>query len=73
MRGLIDEISKVDYLQTQGFPEGVTLDMDKLMVCGHSFGGVASIATAQCDDRVKVCLALDPWLMTIKNEDYQTY
>ena len=45
-----------------GFPQGVTLALDKLVLAGHSFGGMTAIATARLDKRVKACLTLDPWL-----------
>ena len=43
------------------FPEGVSLDLNKLTLSGHSLGGITVIGTAVRDARIKVCLPLDPW------------
>jgi hypothetical protein len=45
------------------FPVGVNLNLDKLIMSGHSFGGMTAIdATRLEPDRIKVCLTMDPWL-----------
>jgi cephalosporin-C deacetylase-like acetyl esterase len=38
------------------------MDTNKLIVSGHSFGGMTAIATAKIDKRVKACCVLDGWL-----------
>lgn len=43
-----------------GFPDGVKLDLDKLIVGGHSFGGITCLDTVKKDGRFKGCLTLDP-------------
>lgn len=43
------------------FPEGVSLDLGKLTVSGHSLGGITAIGAAVRDARIKVCLPMDPW------------
>jgi platelet-activating factor acetylhydrolase len=43
------------------FPEGVGLDLNKLAINGHSFGGITCIGSAVKDRRIKVCLPMDPW------------
>ena len=45
--------------------------MDKLIVMGHSFGGSTAVAAAISDNRVKACLAMDPWL--IVTEDLKSW
>lgn len=71
MRALIqelsDEVTREAILRGKlRFPEGVTLDMDKLTMCGHSFGGMTCIETShQEPERVKACMTLDPWLYTM--------
>lgn len=63
VRSLIDEISHPNFMQKIGFPEGVSLNLDKLIVSGHSFGGMTAIDTSVNEpERVKVCLTFDPWL-----------
>jgi pimeloyl-ACP methyl ester carboxylesterase len=65
---LIDEISKPNFLQKKlNFPDNIKLNLDKLIVAGHSFGGVTAIGASEYDKRVKACLTLDPWLLPIKN------
>ena len=31
-------------------------------MAGHSFGGMTSLAVAECDDRIKGVFTMDPWL-----------
>lgn len=60
---LIEDISDPKYPQKLlGFPDGVTIDMEKLVLGGHSFGGMTAIEVARHDERVKVVFSLDPWL-----------
>lgn len=64
--GFIDDLSEPNFLQnTLGFDEGIELDLNRLIVGGHSFGGVTAIAVSQQDTRVKACFSLDPWLWCI--------
>jgi pimeloyl-ACP methyl ester carboxylesterase len=66
---LIDELQNPKFLQDKlGFPSNFTLNLNKLIVGGHSFGGVSAIGLANADKRVKACITLDPWLLAIKNE-----
>lgn len=46
----------------------IKVDLDNLVVLGHSMGGATAILTAQQDPRVKVCVALDPAFMTLPEE-----
>jgi pimeloyl-ACP methyl ester carboxylesterase len=48
-----------------GFDESVTIDLDRLIVGGHSFGGMTAIATAHEDPRVKAIFGFDPWLWVV--------
>lgn len=51
-----------DFLQTRlGFSSHAKLDMSRLIVGGHSFGGITAITVAERDERVKACVTLDPW------------
>ena len=71
MSSLIDELFEEDFLQTKlGFSRRFSIDIDKIIVNGHSFGAITSLATAVLDKRVKVTLALDPWFFPVSNLDY---
>ena len=66
---LIDEISTKGFMSdVLAFPPNVTLKMDKLVISGHSAGGMTAILTAMKDDRIKVCLPMDPWFFPFQNE-----
>lgn len=65
-KSLIDALFEDKFPQTElGFEEGVELELDKLIVGGHSFGGMTAIAMSECDERVKATVTLDPWLWVI--------
>lgn len=63
---MIDEILEPDFCTIKlNFPQGVKIDENKIIVNGHSFGGITSNATAIEDERVKVSLSLDPWFFPV--------
>jgi hypothetical protein len=71
VKQFIDEISSdsgSSLLRRLGFPSNVTLDMDKLILSGHSFGGMTAVKVANTDSRVKLCATLDPWFFTYNEE-----
>ena len=71
---MIDEIEQKNILKDLDFETCPELDMDKLIVAGHSFGGATAIKTAWEDKRVKCVLTMDPWLLPIKKTiESQTY
>ncbi|BES92641.1 Platelet-activating factor acetylhydrolase, isoform II [Nesidiocoris tenuis] len=47
--------------------EGI-LDLDKISMMGHSFGGATTLLTISNDDRIKCGVILDCWMYPIKNE-----
>ena len=58
---LIKEISPKFFLQDQlDFPKNYSLDMSKLAMTGHSFGGTAAIMAAARNPEIKACLTMDP-------------
>lgn len=67
MRGLITETLSDLHELTQ-FPEWVKVDKDRVITCGHSFGGITVLSTAFEDTRVKATLTMDPWTF-VKNDD----
>ena len=73
---LIDEFHSCNWLSEKlGFPESVTLDLNKMIVAGQSFGGSATIFSA-CEDttgRIKAICTLDAWLWPTITMDYKTW
>lgn len=63
LRILVDELhSNHNFLQKRlGFPKGVKLDLEKLVMAGHSFGGSSALNVTVTDPRVKACVVGDPW------------
>jgi pimeloyl-ACP methyl ester carboxylesterase len=46
--------------------EEVNIDLQKLVLVGHSFGGIGSIEACQSGDfakKVRACVALDPGIL----------
>ena len=65
---LIDCISKPDFLQNGLlFSSEAKLDLDKLVMSGHSFGGSTSINVANSDPRIKCMFTQDAWLRPLTN------
>lgn len=63
---LLDDVSQPNCAQELcGFGPNVRIDLDNLMMTGHSFGGVTAIEVASIDSRVKYLLTLDPWVWVI--------
>lgn len=64
----MDEMSEEGFLQKKlsYFSEYLALDLDKIIVDGHSHGAMTSLAVAAAEpERVKACLALDPWFFGV--------
>jgi dienelactone hydrolase len=55
-------------LKKLGFSEKVQIDTSRLIITGHSFGGITAINLAKSDARIKLCATLDPWLYAYHNE-----
>ena len=65
---LIDDISKPNFM-SRFFPsQDVQLDLNKLIMAGHSMGGAAAVRTAEADQRVKCLLTLDAWTWPVSRE-----
>lgn len=68
IQDLMDEFSAKNFLQKKlsYFSEFVSLDLDKIIVDGHSHGATTSLAVAAAEpERIKACLALDPWMFGV--------
>lgn len=63
----MDELEDPEYI-TRKLDVSFKLDLDKLIVSGHSFGGGTCYAVAAEDKRFKACLPLDPWLLPISDK-----
>lgn len=45
------------------------LDLDDLIMMGHSFGGATALSTVSKRKEFKYCILLDPWMFPIKDEE----
>jgi pimeloyl-ACP methyl ester carboxylesterase len=69
VKELIDTISQPGFLQSAfDFPPSAYLDAEKLVLGGHSFGGMTALSVAEKDPRVKLVFTLDPWIW-VRQED----
>lgn len=58
----IDELLEPGFLQAKlGFPDNTSLDTERLIMNGHSLGASTSFVESIQDERVKCCLAMDPY------------
>ena len=48
--------------------KGVSLDLSRLVLMGHSFGGATALKTATEDNRVACVAVLDPWIFPLYKE-----
>ena len=62
---LVQELhDRPDYLQSElNFPESIALDLSKLTMIGHSFGGMTALKVCAVEPRIKACLTMDPWFI----------
>ena len=66
---LIDELYQKNFVdEVLGFTDGATLDLNKLVMAGHSMGGATAIRVGEADPRVKCVLTFDPWLLALSKE-----
>ena len=63
---IIDKIEKFQLIE--GDDLWNIIDLDKIGVFGHSFGGGTSLVTAYNDNRIDASLALDGWIEPVPNE-----
>lgn len=71
VKALIDELmldSGKHLMRRLGFPDKVEIDTSRLIISGHSFGGITAINMAKEDPRIKLCATLDPWLFAHHKE-----
>ncbi len=64
IRFILDQMEKVESGNTQSLLSR-HLDLEKVGVLGHSFGGATSVEASGRDARIKACLALDSWSLAM--------
>lgn len=64
--------SEHSYLQNKlkGFPANVQLDLSRLIINGHSFGGSTAVMACVQDARFKACITTDAYFFPLKDEDF---
>ena len=67
---LIDEIQEPEFLNRVFMGEEITakLEMDKLIMSGHSMGAATALLAGDQDDRIKCILTHDPWINPIESK-----
>lgn len=65
---MIDEIESGNFLKECQFKDIPEIATDKLVMSGHSIGGMTAIKAASEDKRIKFVTALDPWLLPCYKE-----
>jgi len=66
---LIDQIESIKKREIESNFSNI-MDIDRLGVFGHSFGGGTSLAVTIMDARVKSCLSLDGWYAPVHPDIY---
>jgi len=69
IKTVIDEINTGSGSISELFGTKLEIDMSRLTLIGHSYGGVSSYVTSSEDNRVKNCIMLDPWLAPVPFEN----
>lgn len=69
IQNIVDDIFEAKFCsETLGFGNSVDLDLESLIMSGHSFGGMTAIQTAHDEPRVKYLAAWDPWLWCVHED-----
>ena len=66
VRTVIDELSNFSGSIGKLFGSKLNLDMSRLTLMGHSYGGGTAYATASEDERIKNSIMVDPWLKPLE-------
>ncbi len=66
-------LDKIEQIKSQDFESNLfdLLDLDRIGIFGHSFGGGTSLAASILDSRIKSCLSLDGWYVPIVSDIYR--
>jgi len=68
---VLDQFEKIES-GDNSTPLSGHLDLNRIGIFGHSFGGATSVLTSIRDERIKACLALDGWFVPLILEDEET-
>ena len=57
----------LNQIESGNFPQDLSqiIDLEKVGIFGHSFGGATSIYSSYSDDRIDACLNLDGWMVVV--------
>lgn len=59
---LVKQVKQKDFAKSVFEIDTIKVDAERLILCGHSFGGMTVLAASQENPDVKNVIALDPWL-----------
>lgn len=69
----LHEISSKNEVESAKFSKFFNrVDMDKVAIVGHSFGGATSLQVCFTDQRFRCAIALDTWMLPISQEMLET-
>ena len=69
IRFLINQIEKINSGEIQS-NFSTAMDIEKIGIFGHSFGGGTSLASSILDSRIKSCISLDGWYTPVHPDVY---
>jgi len=61
--GVIDKLSEGDFIVP-----GIEVDLDKIIVAGHSFGAITAIHSSLSEYRIAGVISLDPWFFPVHKQ-----
>jgi len=64
---ILDQLNKIQSGEI-GSQINAKIDLERIAVGGHSYGGSTATVASQRDDRVKACFVLDSWISPIPEE-----
>ena len=64
IRFILDQMEQIQSGNIKSMLSG-HLDLERVGVLGHSFGGATSVEVAARDTRIKACLVLDSWSLAV--------
>ena len=64
---IIDQVQKLFSGEIKSTLNG-KINLDKIAIGGHSYGGATATLTSDLDNRIKACFVLDSWLSPIPNQ-----
>ena len=68
---IIDQLERIQTGNIRSALNG-NVDLNKIAVGGHSYGGATATVAAHWDQRVKACIVLDSWVSPIPDETIES-